>query len=230
MVKENEAWLCGQCGLNLDEHTRDGEGAAHCHDMRLYVPRRGDWMQTCSGARFWFLDPQPEEIVFDDIAVGLANLCRYTGQVRSFYSVAQHSVFVSELVQALGGEPKLQRAALLHDASEAYLSDLPRPLKYLLTEYRVIEKDVERVIEAAFAIELTDAERALLKLADRMALQLERRALFADELRWAGDGEYAQYAKQLNRWRRWPERTEPPMVAYASFVANWNVQAIRTVR
>ena len=81
--------------------------------------RIGDWMQTYTGERFWPLDPRIEDIHIRDISMALGKLCRYGGHTIFFYSVAEHSVLVSEYVPeeyALWG--------LLHDASEAYLSDI----------------------------------------------------------------------------------------------------------
>lgn len=86
--------------------------------------RIGDWIQTFSGKSMFPLDPRAEEICIEDIAHALSNLCRFTGHTRTFYSVAEHSVRVSwacDLPHALWG--------LMHDASEAYLSDISSPMK-----------------------------------------------------------------------------------------------------
>lgn len=85
--------------------------------------RIGDWMQTAHG-RFYPLDPRPEEIHIEDIARALSRICRFGGHSRAFYSVAQHSVHVSELCT-----PEHALAGLLHDAAEAYIGDMVRPLK-----------------------------------------------------------------------------------------------------
>ena len=86
--------------------------------------RVGDWIQTMSGVIFYPLDPRPEEIRIEDIAHALSHQCRFAGHCREFYSVAEHSVRVSrELPQ------EFMLWGLLHDASEAYLVDLPRPIK-----------------------------------------------------------------------------------------------------
>src|ERR1700693_75116 len=70
-----------------------GEGARPTHG-----PRKGDWIQTFTGRQFWPLDPRPEEVCIEDIAHGLSNECRFAGQCRSFYSVAQHSVLCARNV------------------------------------------------------------------------------------------------------------------------------------
>lgn len=96
---------------------------------------------TYTGKAVNVLDPKPEEINIRDIAHSLSNQCRFTGHVRKFYSVAQHSVHVSEIC------PTEPAWGLLHDASEAYLSDIARPIKkhpdfgkvYLAAEARLTE-------------------------------------------------------------------------------------------
>lgn len=90
----------------------------------LLPTRRGDWMQLASGKAFYPLDPRPEDIELADIAGALSRVCRFGGHVSAFYSVAQHSVLVSQVC-----DPADALWGLLHDASEAYLGDLIRPLK-----------------------------------------------------------------------------------------------------
>ena len=107
--------------------------------------RKGTWMQTASGNQFWPLDPRPEEIHIEDIAAALSKLCRYGGQCLRFYSVAEHCVHMARRA------PKaLQLTTLLHDASEAYLSDVIRPIKHHLSNYADIEAGLERVIADRF--------------------------------------------------------------------------------
>lgn len=109
--------------------------------------RRGDWMQTASGRQFWPLDPRPEEIVIGDIAQALSQLCRYGGQSIRFYSVAEHCVHVANHAPT-----ELKLTALLHDASEAYLCDIIRPIKSFLTNYLEIEAGLERAIAERFGL------------------------------------------------------------------------------
>ncbi|AMV24559.1 hypothetical protein VT84_09200 [Gemmata sp. SH-PL17] len=90
--------------------------------------RRGDWVQTFTGRKFWPLDPRPEDVDVRDIAHALSLLCRFTGHSRTFYSVAQHSVLASQIVP-----PESALAALLHDAAEAYMGDIARPWKRFLS-------------------------------------------------------------------------------------------------
>jgi 5'-deoxynucleotidase YfbR-like HD superfamily hydrolase len=101
------------------------------------------------------LDPQPEDININDIAWGLANTCRFSGQMSAGcrIDVAIHSVRVARCTVALGwGGPDVRMAALLHDAAEAYICDLPSPLKKLLPDYQAIEQRLQEVIYRRFEV------------------------------------------------------------------------------
>lgn len=136
------------------------------------------WILTARGKHFSYLDPRTEEIDILDIAQGLANECRFAGHVRAFYSVAQHAWLASMIVPA-----EFALEALLHDAAEAYCKDIPRPLKLLLPEYRVIEKRVDAAIRLRFALPLRQSDRVT--EADVIMLATERRDLMpADAAPW----------------------------------------------
>lgn len=87
---------------------------------------RDHFILTYTGKVFWFDEIRPEAIDIRDIAHALSHICRYTGQVNMFFSVAQHSLLVAE---KMPGGPAKKLVALLHDAAEAYMSDLSSPLK-----------------------------------------------------------------------------------------------------
>lgn len=105
---------------------------------------------TATGGQFHPLAPRLADIRLDDIAHALANICRYTGHVSEFWSVAAHCIEVSRLILAETGDARLALCGLLHDASEAYLVDVPRPLKPHFPGYRDREERLERTIAAAF--------------------------------------------------------------------------------
>lgn len=104
-------------------------------------------MQVWSGGIYWPLDPRAEEVFIEDIAHSLAMQCRYGGHCDRYYSVAEHSVLVSKIVP-----PALALVGLLHDATEAYLSDVIRPLKRHLTNYKKIEARNWAVIASRFGL------------------------------------------------------------------------------
>lgn len=143
--------------------------------------RIGKTITTYSGVDFWPMDPRPEEVVLMDIAHVLSMLCRFGGHCSKFYSVAQHSVLVSQILERSQPEQTWKTAALvglLHDASETYLVDLPRPIKSMLPDYKVIERKVEAVIWERFDL-VGGAEQwaTEVKAADRIALSTECRDL-----------------------------------------------------
>jgi hypothetical protein len=125
---------------------------------------RGPFMPTFTGLRFHPRDPRAEEIDLRDIARGLSRQCRYAGQVRcGFLSVAEHSVLVSQLVPSV--------AALLHDAAEAYLSDIPRATKSELPHYLTLEARAMRAIAARFGFDTAETEE--IRAADDAVAYLE---------------------------------------------------------
>jgi len=133
-----------------------------------------NWLQTFSGKRFYPRRPEITEIKIEDIAVGISNMCRFSGQIPNFYSVSQHSVFVSRIIKDAGGTTEAhQFAGLMHDASEAYMVDIPTPLKELLPEYKRLEKIVQSQIEKHFGVQCTEDTKKLVKWADKVALATE---------------------------------------------------------
>ncbi len=131
------------------------------------------WIQTFTGRKVEPLDPDPAAIAVEDIAHALSLHCRFNGHYRVFYSVAEHSVRVS---RQLNGDAALW--GLLHDASEAYLSDVPKPLKPNLPDYCAVEDRLMRVIARRFGLSwpIPDAVHA----ADATLLATERRDLMAE--------------------------------------------------
>lgn len=129
-------------------------------------------IQTRSGRIVDVLNPRPEDFDLSDIAHALAHQCRFSGHTSRFYSVAEHSLFVCAIV-----DEKHAREALLHDAAEAYIVDVPRPIKRLagLLEYRRIEERIEAAIAARFGLSWPWAPE--IKVADDLLLAAEVRAL-----------------------------------------------------
>jgi 5'-deoxynucleotidase YfbR-like HD superfamily hydrolase len=158
-------------------------------------------------------DPDPDQLDPDDIARALANQCRFGGHSRAFYSVAQHSVLVSRLVEERGGDAEDVFAALMHDASEAYLGDMPHPLKHrspLGVAFKDAEEHLERAIRDRFAIRADVPE---IKRADRALLATERRAFSAETWDWPELEGVEPLELDLEAW--------PPDRAAAEFAARF---------
>ena len=137
---------------------------------------RGDWMQTFTGKQFFPLDPRAEEICIEDIAHALSLLCRYGGHCRTFYSVAEHSLLVESAMK--GDDVRMRLGALMHDAAEAYLVDVPRPIKRNLPLYSQIEMQVDVAISEKFDLYWPIKQAVIGSLDNRILLD-ERAALMA---------------------------------------------------
>lgn len=138
----------------------------HSDDYRTKYPN--SWVLTYSGKKFWPLDPKPEEVYLADIAHGLSLKCRFQGQCRRFYSVAEHSVLASRLVPSA-----YAREALMHDAGEFIIPDAPAPIKPLLTNFKEIEAVIEHAIWDRFKLD-TSPDHPEIKLVDRRLVVTER--------------------------------------------------------
>ena len=163
------------------------------------------YVSTYLGNRFYLSRPHIDDVAIEDIAHGLAYQCRFNGQTREFYSVAQHSVMVMNLV------PEEHRlAALLHDAAEAYLGDMVKPLKNLFPAFSVIEAQVMAIIGQRFEVELVQLH-ASVKWADLVALATEKRDLMPNSTEpWAYLGGVAPVPTSI-----WPM---PPKQAKEAFL------------
>ena len=148
----------------------------------MKTPNHTDFMFLASGVPFDFRDIMSNEVRIDDIAHALSHLCRFGGHVPEFYSVAQHSVLVSHLVP-----PEHALGALLHDATEAYVQDVVRPVKRYCHDYQNVEQSVAHLINKTFGV-WTD--HPAIKRADNMALYAEAMSFFGNVDGWGLD-EYA---------------------------------------
>lgn len=133
--------------------------------------------QLRSGTHFHFADPHVADILLDDIAHALAHTCRYGGHCTRFYSVAEHSIHVMRCVQELiagtgrASPTAMLRAALMHDAAEAYIGDIPTPIKRHLDRLadgglKRLEQEIEAVIWRRFDIDPADVRDSVVKHTD----------------------------------------------------------------
>jgi len=166
-------------------------------------------IQTFTGIFFDPFAPDPDKIRIEDIAHALAMQCRFSGHVRKRWSVAQHSLMVSDLCPA-----KLRFKGLLHDAAEAYIVDLPRPIKHAngFERYRDIEKDVEACIALRFDLDM--GMEPDVKRADNLCLWAEADALLHGTRDWAFDKPADLDADQFTQLVRAIRGANPPTDDY----------------
>lgn len=152
-----------------------------------------EWIETVSGIQFEFLNPKQEQININDIAHALSLNCRFVGQCSGFYSVAEHSWHVARL---LDGTPyTVQLAGLLHDASEAYITDVASPVKKYMPEYQKMEDNIMTAIFERYDLEYP--LHPAVKQADRTMLSIESHYLLPSK---------------GNSWQMWREIKRPPVI------------------
>lgn len=141
-----------------------------------------DYIRTSSGVRFYPLNPDPQGILIEDIAHALSLLCRGNGHVKVFFSVGQHCIHCAKEAEQRGYSTRLILACLLHDASEAYLSDITRPVKQHLQDYCRYEEHLLEVIYKKFlGSPLSQEEQKLVKIIDDDMLYYDLRDLLNEK-------------------------------------------------
>lgn len=173
-------------------------------------------IELASGVYLDLASPRPV-MTLGDVAHGLSHCCRFAGQARRFYSVAEHAVVVAERLRSQGAPDRVVLAGLHHDDSEAFIGDVTRPLKSLLPTYRDLEDALMAAIAEALRLPQIEVdERAMVKEADDWALSAEAFWLMPSRgAGWVCDGLYdpAQSARALpfgevsgrarRAWLRW---------------------------
>lgn len=157
----------------------------------------GPTILTFDGHYFSFAEPDPAHFTLRSIAQGLANTCRFGGQCYPFYSVAEHSVWVSRLVPE-----EFALAALFHDAAEAFIGDMPKPLKVLLPDYQEVERRIEEVLFPALGLPVKLPPEV--EHADRVMLATEQQQLMRNKDRW-----------------EWTDGIEPANIQLRCFTPNY---------
>lgn len=143
------------------------------------------WIETYSGQKVIFPFPEPESIKIQDIAHGLSQICRFSGQCSHFYSVAQHSLNMAIELHKRGCGPRLQLLGLIHDATEAYVGDIPSPIKQLIPAYQEIEKRLQKAIWTGLHITPpVQWEKDIIKRTDELLLGYEAQNLMVCRDSW----------------------------------------------
>jgi hypothetical protein len=133
------------------------------------------WIRTFTGGKVYYFEPHKSNIEIEDVAHALSLICRFNGAVTSFYSVAQHSVFVCDMIYNDTKDKSLAYTGLMHDASEAFISDVPSPFKSHFAGYKKAEKRMEKWLAARFDFDFPYND--IIKRYDLRALSTEMRDL-----------------------------------------------------
>ncbi len=177
---------------------RDAWEVAHRLNAELYQGldtlkrNRNNWIQTYTGEKFYPTDPDSEEVCIFDIAHALSNTCRFSGHCEIFYSVAQHCVLGSyHCDDALW--------FLLHDAAEAYLVDLPRPIKKCFPVFEELENKILEAIAEKFNLDYPFPD--CVHVTDNRMLQTERKHLLGPApALWKSEDDFLAYDIEIERW------------------------------
>jgi hypothetical protein len=134
-------------------------------------------IRLLSGSLFDYNDPASSCVTIGDITAALSKVCRFAGHVHQFYSVAQHAINASRIV-----EPRYAFTALMHDTAEAFTNDLPTPLKYAVPVFKELEVRIESAMANRFGFEFPLPDPV--KLADLQMLAIEKHYLKRDLSAW----------------------------------------------
>jgi hypothetical protein len=135
-------------------------------------------IRLLSGAMFDYNNPETSDVKIEDIAAALSKVCRFSGHIHRFYSVAQHSINASRIVPH-----QFAFDALMHDTSEAFTNDIPTPLKYAVPMFKDLETKIETAMAKKFGFTFPLADEV--KLADSQMLMIEKLELKKDYSEWA---------------------------------------------
>ena len=180
-------WKCeikdsgaGRNTLVMIRETADGRRVFDIIRERRIV--MGNYITTYTGIHFEPANPDPKAIRIDDIAHALSLICRGNGHVKTFWSVGEHCINCAKEAQARSLSNRIALACLLHDASECYMSDIPRPFKRELQEYREHEERLLDIIYKKFlGSPLTPEERSQMKEIDDAMLWFDLENLLGEK-------------------------------------------------
>ncbi len=166
-----------------------------------------------SGRYFDLADPKPDQFTIEDIALALSNICRFGGHTPKFYSVAEHSINCSKAANREGHCDYVQAACLMHDATEAFIGDMVKPLKIMMPGYQELEARIMIVIGEKWGIDFVAAHEVVDEI-DRSMLIAERRAIMPrDNVKWTGEDEVK--VRGINPMFWLPPQAEEIFLSYA---------------
>lgn len=141
------------------------------------VKQKDQWIALLSGATFNYNQPEKSDVTIEDIASALSNVCRFSGHLPVFYSVAQHLVNTSYIVPE-----EMAFTALMHDTAEAFTNDLPTPLKWAFPIFKELETKIEEAMANKFGFQFPYPPE--IKEADTNMLILEKLYVKEDKSDW----------------------------------------------
>lgn len=158
-------------------------------------------IKVAAGHYVDLLNPNPATIDIRSIAASLSKICRFGGHCPQFYSVAEHCVLATEMAKADYYPDYVLSAILLHDAAEAYVGDMVKPLKVTLPQYVTAERRIEKAIEQAFDVSFS-MFGSTIKIYDRFMLKAEKVAMWPDDKEvWAGFSDIDDRDPTLHYWQ-----------------------------
>lgn len=159
------------------------EGKNQTLQMANEITQQMGYITTYTGAHFYPTAPDEKNIHIEDIAHALSYICRGNGHVKNFFSVGQHCINCALEAMARGYSRRVCLGCLLHDAGEAYMSDVPRPIKVGMPQYKEWENEIIRVVYIKYlGSELTAEEECLVKQVDDDMLYYDMKVLLGEEL------------------------------------------------
>jgi 5'-deoxynucleotidase YfbR-like HD superfamily hydrolase len=161
------------------------------------------WIQTYTGKKFDIFNPDINSICIEDIAHSLSLQCRFNGHCSEFYSVAEHCMLMSSYARSLEPRDKtFELMLLLHDASEAYLCDIPRPIKHSenFKTYRIIENQIQMLIYERFGLDtnqILQYENMVKEYDNRMLVTELRDLMACPPEEWTIAKEYEPFSEGI---------------------------------
>jgi uncharacterized protein len=184
--------------------------------MTQVLDRFGCLNNTIKVAAGHYVDlvhPDPDSIEIKSIASALSKVCRFGGHCPQFYSVAEHSIHATALACSEGYTGDALLAVFLHDAAEAYIGDMVKPLKVTMPQYGEAEQRIEAAIQAAFGVDFTKW-MDVIKRFDRAMLKAEKVTMWPEDTeKWAGFSEIEDRVVKFQFWE--PSQAEMQFLAMA---------------